>query len=1078
MTGKEINMAEMFINALNLSISASLLILVILFFRGLLARRSRRAACLLWIAVAVRLLIPFSFESGFGLMPHDGFVHMPGEWKNESRSITGGQSEISVTCGGGALSVGNIQADGFSGSDSSAQDNRLVADDLAVPDAEPALNNEIFPAYSLSQDQTAQSDSITTGAASAPDLRNRIRQFAVWCHANARRIVHIMSIVWLSGLVIMLGYVLLSYIRMRRITAESLSKAVDYRICDRIGTPFILGVIKPVIFIPSSLSNKETEIVMAHERTHLRRLDHIWKMLGYILLSCYWFNPLMWLAYACLCRDIEFACDETVVSSLEDDQIREYSETLLSCGVSSHHVPGCPLSFGEIAVKERIKAVLNYKKPAFWIVITSLVLCIGIGILFMTRSSSAKKTDNHDQQTSTGNLADPGSATPASAIDADAEKANPFSVTNSDTKKTGISGLSVPNGERISEEYCRQLTDENKMPEGNFVISKCLFRNDVTSFFTPFPDEGAIYCFYDDRIVIGSEEALIDTDQTDDYYCLKQVGNGWTEYSIPDDWVIGYDEYLFRKSTFLWYSTNGVSYSSPCYCILNSGSNLYFAQFVGSGHGNLYTLYELAPATVEYMSRDGYNEFISDFDPSDGHIAIYGYDFEINEDTSLLSLLKAARLMDDSFVTFEYHESQVNYSITCDYNSSGESSYKNQAVRYLEQYLNTFPTIRPADPPDMSVVPRTDAGHICSFIARPSTEYGYTVTVFANYVSLSAYNSKGQVVHTQYFRFSDKSFVPDYECIRRILFREKQYRMYANMCEYSEVITTPGVYSAGKGYLIDLDGDGVKERLFVAFCGIDYWNDQSYSWLKDQKAPTFDYYGYTTEELIYINGELTNLYAPGSYYIRDSFAVTDIDTTDKCLELIVDCTDNEVDYYRIYAYRNGVLMKNEASLTWDLFVNPNDPMRTSFYDTFPGDGYIYGSKRLYILSGQFRADCVWKLESDGNISVVSELYYPWKTLARNNMDDDDHKLWMALPVMASAEPDPDSERVLIRPGKVIPDITDGYHWLHIILEDGTTGGWIDTDDLKDYIVDYDSIEREDEYKSDADYLFSNIGHAG
>ena len=1054
-------MAEMFINALNLSISASLLILVILFFRALLVRRSRRAACLLWIAVAVRLLIPFSFESGFGLMPHEGFVHMPGEWKNESRSITGGQSEISVPGGRDALSVGNIQADGFDGSDSSAQDNRLAADDLAVPDADPALNNENFPSYSLSQ----ESDSITTEAALAPVLRTRIRQFAVWCHANARRIVLIMSIVWLSGLVIMLGYVLLSYIRMRRITAESLSKAVDYRICDRIGTPFILGVIKPVIFIPSSLSNKETEIVMAHERTHLRRLDHIWKMLGYILLSCYWFNPLMWLAYACLCRDIEFACDETVVSSLESDQIREYSETLLSCGISSHPAPGCPLAFGEIAVKERIKAVLDYKKPAFWVVITSMVLCVGIGILFMTRSSSAKKADNPDQQTSIGDLADPSRATLTSAIDADVEKA-------------GISGISVSNGESISEEYCKQLTDENKMPEGNFVISKCLFRNDVTSFFTPAPDEGAIYCFYDDRIVIGSEEALIDADQIDNYYCLKLVGDGWTEYSIPDGWVIGYDEYLFRKSTFLWYSTNGASYSSPCYCILNSGANLYFAQFVGSGHVNLYTLYELAPAPVEYMSRDGYNKFISDFDPSDGHIAIYGNDFEINEDTSLLSLLKATRLMDDSFGTFEYHESQVNYSITCDYKSGGERSYKNQAFRYLEQYLNTFPTIRPADPPDISAVPQTDEGHICSFGVRPSTEYGYTVTVFANYVSLSAYNSKGQVVHTQYFSFSDKSFVPDYECIRRILFREKQYRMYANMCDYSEEIISPGVYSAGKGYQIDLDGDGVKERLFVAFCGIDYWNDQSYSWLKDQKAPTYDYYGYTTEELIYINGELTNLYAPGSYYIRDSFAVADIDTTDKCLELIVDCTDNEIDYYRIYAYRNRVLMKNEASLSWDLFVNPNDPRRTSFYDTFPGDGYIYGSKRLYILSGQFRADCVWKLEFDGSISVVSELYYPWKTLARNNMDDDDHKLWMDLPVMANTEMDPDSGRVRIEPGKVIPDITDGRHWLHIISEDGSTGGWIDTDNLMDYIVDYDSIEREDEYKSDADYLFSNIWHAG
>ncbi len=188
---------------------------------------------------------------------------------------------------------------------------------------------------------------------------------------------------WVMGTGLMLLYALVSTLRLRREVSVSLRQRGNIRVCDEVASPFIFGILRPVIYLPSSLSEEEKRFVLAHERAHLRRLDHIWKPLGFLILSVHWFNPFCWLAYVLLGRDIELACDEKVIRTLGRAERAAYSQTLLNC--SAHRIlAACPVAFGETDVKTRVKAVLNYKKPAFWIVIAAVLGCIVLIVCFAT----------------------------------------------------------------------------------------------------------------------------------------------------------------------------------------------------------------------------------------------------------------------------------------------------------------------------------------------------------------------------------------------------------------------------------------------------------------------------------------------------------------------------------------------------------------------------------------------------------------------------------------------------------------------------------------------------------------------
>ena len=197
-------------------------------------------------------------------------------------------------------------------------------------------------------------------------------------------VVFAASVLWIAGMAGMLLYAAVSYGRLRR----NIRTATPYR--DNIfrsayaPTPFVLGILRPRIYLPLRIREEDLGHVIAHEQAHIRRKDHWWKLLGFLLLAVHWFNPLVWLSYALLCRDIELACDEKVIQKLGSEQRADYTQALLSCSVSRRGIAACPLAFGEVGVKERVRAVLHYKKPAFWVILLAVAVCVAAAACFLT----------------------------------------------------------------------------------------------------------------------------------------------------------------------------------------------------------------------------------------------------------------------------------------------------------------------------------------------------------------------------------------------------------------------------------------------------------------------------------------------------------------------------------------------------------------------------------------------------------------------------------------------------------------------------------------------------------------------
>ena len=207
-------------------------------------------------------------------------------------------------------------------------------------------------------------------------------------------ITYIASVIWLAGLLGMMIYAAVSYLRIHGRVAASIRLTANLFLCDYIDTPFILGILRPGIYLPSALDGEKVVYVIAHEKAHLKRHDHWWKPLGFALLSVYWFNPVIWVAYILLCRDIELACDERVIKELGESDKKGYADALLFCSVPRKMIAACPLAFGEAGVKERVKAVLNYKKPAFWMLAAAVAACMIAAVCFLTNPKEEERGEN------------------------------------------------------------------------------------------------------------------------------------------------------------------------------------------------------------------------------------------------------------------------------------------------------------------------------------------------------------------------------------------------------------------------------------------------------------------------------------------------------------------------------------------------------------------------------------------------------------------------------------------------------------------------------------------------------------
>ncbi|MBQ6719655.1 MAG: hypothetical protein IJN20_04825 [Oscillospiraceae bacterium] len=319
-------MEALFLKLVNMSITASWLVLAVIAVRLVFRRTPRWILCLLWGLVALRLIVPFSIESAFSLIP-------------------------------------------------SAQ----PLPQNIIYTAQPELQSGIFIIDNTVNPMLASSMTPIEPASANPTQ--------IWSF--------ILSQIWILGLVLMMVYTAISYLLLKRKVAAAIPLGRGIKQCEFVDSPFVLGFLRPVIYLPFDMAESDMAYVLAHEKAHIRRKDHWWKPLGFLLLSIYWFNPLLWVAYILLCRDIEAACDERVIRDMGKDARRAYSMALLNCSVHRRRIAACPLAFGEVGVKNRVRSVMNYRKPTFWVILIAVIVSVIVAVCFLTDPKNTEPVAVH-----------------------------------------------------------------------------------------------------------------------------------------------------------------------------------------------------------------------------------------------------------------------------------------------------------------------------------------------------------------------------------------------------------------------------------------------------------------------------------------------------------------------------------------------------------------------------------------------------------------------------------------------------------------------------------------------------------
>ena len=326
-------MSEFFLKIVNMSISASWLVLAVLLLRLILKKAPKWVNVLLWGIVAIRLVCPFSLESALSLIPSAETV----------------SPEIMM--------------------------DRTPEISTGIDSFDAVVNPIITESF-------------------APQPMASANPLQIWIPVSAN--------FWLLGIGIMLIYTAISYLLLRRKVATAIRLEGNIYQSENVVSPFVLGIIKPKIYLPFRMDGGNLQHVIAHEQAHIRRKDHLWKPLGFLLLAIHWFNPLMWLGYVVLCKDIELACDEKVIGKMDSETKANYTQALVACSINRRSIAACPLAFGEVGVKARVKSILHYKKPAFWIIVAAIVICAAVALCFLTDP----KGDSNPKrvETFTGNL--------------------------------------------------------------------------------------------------------------------------------------------------------------------------------------------------------------------------------------------------------------------------------------------------------------------------------------------------------------------------------------------------------------------------------------------------------------------------------------------------------------------------------------------------------------------------------------------------------------------------------------------------------------------------------------------------
>lgn len=334
-------MNTLFRNILTASFHGSIVILAVMLLRLVLKKTPRKYICLLWLLAGLRLLMPFQIQSDLSLQPSADPVAQVQQ--QISRSQTPAAPE-----------------------DFSPADLDVPAP-VQTPEALPDIQSPVTTVISSTPSPAPET-------AAEPDTGFDFLSVLPWF--------------WLGIACCFDIYSLYTYLTLKLKVREAVKIPGGWE-CDRIETAFILGFIRPNIYIPMGMTPEEQRYILAHERTHLDKGDHWFKMVGFLALALHWFNPLVWAAYILLCKDIEIACDERVVQFMELDERKAYSAALLNCSTNRAHFAACPVAFGEVSVKERIKSVLSYKKPGFWISLVGVIAIVFVAVCLVT--SPARK---------------------------------------------------------------------------------------------------------------------------------------------------------------------------------------------------------------------------------------------------------------------------------------------------------------------------------------------------------------------------------------------------------------------------------------------------------------------------------------------------------------------------------------------------------------------------------------------------------------------------------------------------------------------------------------------------------------
>ena len=375
------------LSVLQMSLVASLVILAVILIRELLKKAPKICSYVLWSVVLFRLLCPISITTPFSILPMGGIYSVELEQSEEIKDHT--------------FSTGNTVISDSDGNEKSDEESRVG---LLQQEKKPDISEETL--------------TIGDNASSEADLGVNVR---IGTHTIrfSNRVIWVMTAVWLVGMAVLLLYNVFSYEKLKRKLKEAIPLECAGRqniyLSEQISTPFCMGFFRPAIYLPCYLNEKERSYIILHEQTHLKRGDHIMKLLAFFALSVHWFNPLVWLAFRLAGQDMEMSCDESVLAQMDCDIRAEYSSSLLKLAAGDSVVSGTPLGFGEGDTKARVKNVMNYKKPLFGLLIGAgliVLLCIFLlgtngnwhGLIFPDDIQNTEYKEDHLDEVNEVNL--------------------------------------------------------------------------------------------------------------------------------------------------------------------------------------------------------------------------------------------------------------------------------------------------------------------------------------------------------------------------------------------------------------------------------------------------------------------------------------------------------------------------------------------------------------------------------------------------------------------------------------------------------------------------------------------------